>query len=135
MDRYRWDDSLELDVLEMDREHKILITYMNEIYNKNKTRESKQEVLSPLNKLLNYAKHHFSHEESYMESISYPQLEEHKAVHRDLLMQLESNIKRFSESKDQHLSDNFFYFLEVWLFSHIRTKDKRYSQFGENRQP
>ncbi len=53
-----------------------------------------------------------------MESIGYPDLEDHKVTHRQLLGQVHA-LRDEVANGDQEIMDRFMFFLETWLVGHI----------------
>lgn len=71
--------------------------------------------------LLEYAKHHFAHEEKIMKSVGYPGLRKHIKLHRDFVKTLK-NMKDASSEEIHKYTVN-------WLINHIMKVDKQYSSY------
>lgn len=125
MTYFVWNDELDINVDNMNEQHKILIGIMNELYDLNGKHATKTELTSAVKKLDSYTRFHFLDEERYMESIGYNDLERHKLIHKNLLTELEKHINDFAKHH-RGLSDDFFYFLRYWLSTHIRHIDRKY---------
>lgn len=125
-----WNDKLSLGVKQMDDEHMVLIEKINVLI---KTLEE-QYIKKDLKKLYasfsdlgDYTVIHFNHEELYMESIQYPQLNSHKKIHQNLLNQLTTYGKQVQAGT---LDDKkIVSFLRNWLLSHIMGVDMQYAHY------
>jgi len=120
-----WDQSLDIGVDAMNRDHQKLLDVMNRIY------DSREKGGSAVNLLVQQlgalCVKHFKDEEAFMISIGFPDLESHKRVHARLL----SRYGEFAEAiqkNDGKPSDEFFQFLRLWLASHIKCIDVKYGE-------
>lgn len=134
--KFVWNDRLALGAPEMDDEHKILIEKINtlvETLQREEGRQNPEKLLPPFQDLAAYTLEHFSHEEKFMESIGYPQLDSHKKIHRKLLEQVGS----FGEDiKNRRLDDvKLVSFLNNWLLSHIMGVDMQYAKHYKEHRP
>ena len=84
-----------LDIQQMDDEHQVLISKMNKLAARNEAGAPRAELLTALRDLGRYTVKHFDDEEAYLESIRYPKLATHRAIHRDLLRSLHEHIAAF----------------------------------------
>ena len=75
-----------------------------------------------------YTVDHFQHEEALMAEYGYPDLDEHREKHRELIESLEE-IKGQADSEPETLAQELFKFLRVWLLEHIVAVDKKYGKF------
>ncbi|SMF25543.1 bacteriohemerythrin [Pseudobacteriovorax antillogorgiicola] len=124
---FSWNDSYDLGIDAMNSEHKTLIAMMNRLYEKHEQGAEFDSLKQSVEDLANYTIKHFSDEETYMESINYPELKVHKLIHADLLKKLAKHKEDFLAS--QTLSPMFFNFLKMWLSAHIQGIDMKYSNF------
>jgi hemerythrin len=125
MTHWDWDPSLSVGIEEIDKQHKQLITHINELkiafsYNKMYMIE---EVLE---NLINYTNSHFKFEEKLMEEANYPYLEEHKKSH----IAFEKRIKFFKERYEngENISKQLRSDLQLWLMHHIKEDDADYKE-------
>jgi len=128
---FQWDSaSLGLGIEAMDEQHRKLISLMNRLQDLSVSGES-AGISTILKELYNFTIYHFREEEIYMESISYPDFEGHRYVHKDLLRRLEGYTVDFE--KTGVLNQEIFDFLVLWLTAHIRMMDTRYSEFSREK--
>jgi hemerythrin len=88
-----------------------------------------KKVKSVLEKLLQYTKDHFQHEESFMMSIKYPELSEHKIKHEKIIQSMNDFVKNLSKMKINEIEKELAHFIEIWFVSHIVYQDKKISQW------
>lgn len=133
--KFLWNDKLSLGVHAMDDEHKILIDRINDFITaleEQHTRVNKENLMRAFQNLASYTIEHFAHEEAYMESIQYPQLNSHKKIHENLLNQVGlygEQIKNGTLNEKKIVS-----FLRNWLLSHIMGVDMQYSQHSHSHE-
>ena len=128
----KWDSSLDIQVPDMNDEHKVLIDMMNRLLERNEAKAAKSEIKKLLNDFVAYALKHFSDEEAYMAQIKFPGLEVHKLVHKRLVEKLTMYARDFDE-KQERLPTEFFNFLHFWLVSHIKGIDIQYGHFSRGK--
>lgn len=128
---FEWTDKLDLGVDDMNNEHKELIRIMNKLYDRNSQGASKMELQNIISELAAYTVKHFSDEEKYMESIEFPDLKQHKLVHKNLLEKLGSFKENF-DANEEKVGDDFFNFLKLWLAAHIQGIDMKYGKFSQS---
>lgn len=110
----------------MDDEHQELIKKMNRVHDLHLAKASTSEIQMALDDFAGFTIKHFSDEEAYMEKINFAGLETHKVIHQQLLKQVTEYLNEFKASGT--LTDSFFNFLSVWLTSHIKGIDMKYSK-------
>lgn len=120
------DDKLSLQVSQMDKEHKVLVEIMNSLFDRNEAKAPKSELQDLVDKLAAFTVKHFQNEEAYMASISFPSLETHKIIHKQLLARFGTFVDEFKLG-DGKISAGFFGFLNGWLTAHICGIDKKYA--------
>ena len=132
MPRYLWDESIKLGLDKIDREHKCLISYMNKVYDYVEEKRGKEKILLALGQLRDFAQHHFTEEENHMKTVSFPEIVEHQKIHQEFLVVLDKTRDHYASNGKVDLPDSFFSFLETWLYSHIRSVDRRYVDFSDS---
>ena len=123
-----WDDSIATGIELIDNQHKELIALINRLNSAMQQGKGKAVVGEILEEVGRYATYHFGEEEALFEKYGYPEIEDHKAVHRDLLGQANDFIERF-QSGQIGMSQDLFFFLKDWLVNHIKGVDYRYVPF------
>ena len=117
-----WRDSMKIGDPELDAEHRKFIALLNLI-----ERGLEQDDVSPavdiFEELLTYVETHLPAEESYMERIGYPRLEEHRAQHEEFSYNFYVLLGRFRASMDdderrRHVV-KLAEIVRDWLIGHI----------------
>lgn len=123
-----WEDSMSVNVKEIDDQHKKLISLINELHDGIQSGEEKEILGYVLEELINYTRYHFSAEERRMKQFSYIGYLEHKREHDDLTDQVLS-LKGKYDRGESALSNEVSSFLKDWLTNHIKGTDKKYTAF------
>jgi len=83
---------------------------------------------SVLNRLQLYAEHHFSLEETYMETLAYPHAAAHIKAHDRFREELSAMVET-QDSMTKALQDSLSLFLSEWLKLHVLGIDKELEAF------
>lgn len=122
----KWTPQLELGLHFVDEEHKVLLRYINDLYDSMCTEKWDQEHQNQiLDGLASYTKKHFGHEEAMFKKAGYSDMENHSVVHRKLEKKVFGFIEQFKAS-DVELSSELMIFLRDWLTNHIMKTDRKY---------
>jgi hemerythrin len=127
MSLVRWTSQLDIGQPLIDDEHKYLFDLINEFHEAYLTKQSRDQVMRVLNRLVEYAERHFKHEEDLMRDAGYPGLDEHRIKHEALFEKVFALNSRF-EDRALNPTHEMFGFLRDWLSDHILQND---SKFGE----
>lgn len=92
-----------------------------------------KKIKAIVEKLLNYTKKHFTHEESFMESIAYPELAEHKTKHRIIILSMNKFLKNITKMNPAEIEKELANFIKIWFISHIINEDKKISKWVESK--
>ncbi len=82
---FEWKDSMTVGNPMIDRDHKMLIQYVNEMHAAMMGGKGKDVVGPIVGKLVAYTKDHFAREEVVWKSGHYAELERHRKEHADLV--------------------------------------------------
>lgn len=122
-----WDQSLDVGVDPMNREHQEILDLMNRIYDARLQGREGLAVNQLVGQLGAVCARHFADEEAYMASIGYRELQSHKILHQNLLTRYTAYAEAIKAANGV-ASDDFFNFLKFWLTSHIKGVDVKYGQ-------
>ena len=131
MSYFEWNKEFDLGITEMNDEHKVLISYMNTLYELSRKEAKKTSLLLAFDQLIEFTRKHFSDEERFMDTLGYPATV-HKRLHADLLDRLDYYRGRL-ESGPALLQEDFFQFLRQWLSTHICGVDQDYGRFAKKK--
>lgn len=126
--RVVWSNDYSVGIEDIDNDHKKLIDLINRFqtaiyYNTGSGFEQKA-----LNELVDYTKYHFAKEEDLLEKHGYPQFDEHKQEHVEMIKRVENYIVEHRDEGHQSLA-RISKYLRNWLIKHINGTDKQYSEF------
>jgi hemerythrin len=122
----QWNDSLSVNVSEIDKQHQRLVQMINELHDAMLQKKG-VSVLGPLvDGLIKYADTHFKEEEKYFVRFAYSETAAHKKLHADFVTKVLDFKKKF-EANTVGLSMEVMTFLSNWLQGHIKGEDKKYT--------
>jgi methyl-accepting chemotaxis protein len=124
---FTWDKKYDVGIEEINRQHKVLINIVNEIYNLQQHNRSGQMIRRVLEGLVAYTINHFGYEEYLMKKYDYPEHEDHKVSHGKLLEQVSGFVARLDRGED--IADDLLNFLNQWLSKHIMGTDMKYGPY------
>jgi hemerythrin len=125
MSLFKWLDEYSVDVEIIDKHHKNIVDYINELHDAIQNKESYTVTGEVLKKLVNYTKFHFKFEEDYFEKFNYENTSDHIEKHIKFINELIILIEKFSK-EDLFVSKDTISFLRDWLINHIGKEDKKY---------
>ncbi len=125
---WKWDDSLNIGVEVIDRQHRRIVEYMNQLHSAHREGD-RDKVETVLHGLIDYTVTHFTFEESLMEQAGYPISEAHKKVHESFV----KRVRHFHElhKQGESVAPRLLSDLRVWLTNHIRNDDLDYRPYVE----
>jgi len=125
---FQWDDSLSVNVAEIDGQHQKLVAMINNLNEAMKQGKGK-DVLGPIvSELVSYAGSHFATEEAYFNKFKYPAAASHKIEHVNFVKKV-TEFKSGFDSGKLPLTIEVMNFLKDWLKGHILGTDKKYVPF------
>jgi len=119
-----WGQVLSVEVDEIDEDHRKLLDIFNILNHSLIDGESPDYLTAVLEELINCTIWHFSHEERLMLKYGYNEIEEHKAMHQELIKNAKELQHKILQA-DKPIADEDVVFLERWLIEHILTDDMR----------
>ena len=130
MTQVEWTMVLDIGLPELDKQHKKLISYSNDLLMAMVNGQGKDVLEELFEDLLDYTDHHFAEEERYMESIGYPELEAQIKAHRKLRIDVghfrEKILSGQTVTPSQALD-----FVNGWIIKHIMDMDTRVGVFAK----
>ncbi|MBI1206759.1 MAG: bacteriohemerythrin [Azospirillum sp.] len=123
-----WDQSLEIDNGEVDRDHKHLFVLSNRICRAGRQGSSKAEISQLLCEYLDFIAIHFCHEEFMMQKIGYPEAVTHIAAHNNFFERMCELIAKF-ERDEPDIHTLIAAFVGNYAFNHIDVYDRKLAQY------
>ena len=124
---YQWDERLSVGIPSIDRQHKVLISLINELHVSMEDGRGKFQAKHVLKKIIHFARSHFIYEESLFKRVHYLETDEHIQSHQRITSTL-VELKADSGNPDFDLPDTLMTFLKHWLNQHILIEDMGYSK-------
>lgn len=118
-----WIPELDTGIGEIDRQHRRIVDYINQLYQSNATHD-RAGVGAVIEELVDYTLSHFAFEESLLESAGYMFAGPHKKVHEIFTRRVAEYQMRFLAGDD--VAAELHGLLSRWLFNHIRNEDHAY---------
>ena len=123
-----WLNSYNTGITSIDEQHQILCDMVNKLEESLDSGEVFNVIREILHGLVEYVKIHFHDEEKIMSRISYPELERHKKIHKDLVDQVVQILLDIKNGKEIN-AEELHAFLKKWLLDHILEEDKKIGEF------
>jgi hemerythrin len=127
-----WDKKFELNIKEIDQQHKKFIDMINVLYDACVCKVPDDVLEQTITDMSDYAFVHFRNEEKYFEKIRYKEAPSHIAEHL-IFMENIGKIQEQYRQNDFALPAQVLTFLREWFTNHILNSDKKYvARFVEN---
>ncbi len=126
-----WSSKFELGIPDMDKQHQRWLEILNNFYEKMDNDQISENVKILIDEVLDYTNYHFKEEERFLTSIHYPNIEDQKQMHSDII----DMIKGYRDKAEQGkliISMTLTTELKRWFKEHILIEDMKYSQFFLN---
>ncbi len=121
-------ETMQVGVRQFDDEHGRLVEIINRFHAAVKDGEGCAVLKGTFEELANFAQTHFSNEEAILALHEYPELEEHRTIHKELIDQL-GRLDTKAVCDSTALQYELLQFLMDWLMNHTSDVDKKYGPF------
>ncbi|MDD4085377.1 MAG: diguanylate cyclase [Acidaminococcaceae bacterium] len=119
-----WESGNEL----IDEQHKEIIRLGNTVIFKAYSGAEKEEAALLLEKLLNYVKSHFDHEEKILREAGYDGIDEHSANHEIILEEAHAMREGYLQGSVKP-SAFFAFMVDTMILGHMIDEDKKFYEF------
>ena len=117
-----WDDSLSVDIQEIDEDHRKLVDLYNILKHSVVEGDATNYIEAVMEELISCTVWHFRHEERLMLKYGYDGFVEHKTEHQALIESAKALQQKLLQ-EDKPVSSEDIEFLEHWLIGHILGAD------------
>ena len=124
MNNIIWDESLSVDVDEIDEDHRKLVDLFNMLGHSVTEGDTTDYIEAVLEELISFTVWHFRHEERLMLKYNYEDLKNHKAEHQELIDSVRELQQKFHQG-NKLLTNEHIEYLEGWLTGHILGHDMK----------
>lgn len=117
-----WDNTLSVQIKEIDEDHRRLVDLFNILGHSVMQGDASDYVEAVLEELISCTIWHFRHEERLMLKYRYDGFAEHKTEHQELIESVKALQQKFVQ-EGKAVSSEDIEFLEHWLTGHILAAD------------
>ena len=128
MEKIVWEDRYNVQVDEIDRQHRQLVDLMNRLIDVQGKEANDQEIATVLGDMTDYLGYHFDSEEQMMIDYEYPEFESHREEHQAFVAQTAHFITTH-QAGGTSLPRDILMFLKEWLIEHIVKTDAVFGEF------
>jgi len=129
---FEWNPQYSVNISSIDGQHQNLFRMAGDLHAAMSAGQGKPALVKTLDRLVQYTKVHFAHEERLMSLHRYPDMAAHVAEHRALTKQVVAFQTDF-ESGKALITIQVLQFLKNWLKHHIAESDQKYAPFLKER--
>lgn len=123
-----WSDQYLLGNSTIDSEHRALFQQIAAFHELWQQRQSPEELSKRFAELVAFIETHFRHEEAIMHRAGFPQLEEHRFLHR-MMLETVQELQQAYEQKTFRLQEDTMIYLKNWLIEHIMERDHQLREY------
>ncbi|HIJ90451.1 MAG: hemerythrin family protein [Desulfobulbaceae bacterium] len=124
-----WDAKFEIGVEEIDQQHRFFLSLINRLSIELERNDNQKYLLALFSELNAYARFHFISEENIMLRAAYPNLEEHRRQHLELVEQLHAKEWKLRSRSSAEEGGHIVAFLVQWFLVHTSQEDKQFADF------
>lgn len=121
-----WDSSYSVGVSQLDQEHQKLLDMFFQLHQALTLGKSKAIIVQLVSELREYTLTHFKNEESYLEQINHPTLDEQKQQHATFIQKVDEFEVELNKG-NSFVSMQVLQFLNDWIANHILDKDMKFA--------
>ena len=126
-----WDDTLSVEIEEIDDDHRRLTDLFNLLNHSVEAGDSREYIDALLEELISCTVWHFRHEERLMVKYQYDGFQDHKSEHDELIDAVKVLQQKFLSEK-RIPSEQDLEYLEIWLTRHILSTDMELGRYLMN---
>jgi hemerythrin len=125
-----WQPSFNLGIPIVDEQHKGIVSTINSLCFAIQNKHGNEMLKPVIGMVTEYTRIHFEIEENFLEKCGYPDLEQHRTLHKELTQALSHTSQDSIWNKDPQ---EFLEFLKDWWINHICKEDQVFNQYLKNR--
>lgn len=134
-----WKEKYRIGVPLIDSQHEELFRRVTEfvetLRSPGEWNQKSEKVNETLDFMKDYVITHFHDEEAYQREIGYPEFEEHRKIHNDMVRYVgEVAAQNERGDCDERLMQQFAGKLLAWLINHVAANDQKIAQYVKSRE-
>jgi len=124
-----WESKYELGIEDIDLQHHYFLNLINHISRAISQKEDKKYIEALVQELDYYAKFHFKSEERLMQFSKYPEYENHRTHHMNLIQHLSIEQYKLLNTSEQEDAEEVINFLFSWFLQHTSVEDRLFAKY------
>lgn len=124
-----WNEEYRLGISQIDEQHQYLFEIVAQIANLDALTSTKEELKSILGELSRYMNEHFNDEEVYMQRIGFPEYENHRKLHREIIEFVNTSVT--NSPTLGMIRTKLKFIIKKALIDHIVIEDMKYKLYAE----
>ena len=120
-----WKEIYSVNNSMIDQEHKHLFDIAQEAFIPADEKDKTKKIKAILTDLYDYMKVHFAHEEKLMAEINYPKIDEHKKLHKEIILKINEFVKQLPTMDINDFEKELAKMIDMALIQHIIREDKK----------
>ncbi|OHC68388.1 MAG: hypothetical protein A3H93_10055 [Rhodocyclales bacterium RIFCSPLOWO2_02_FULL_63_24] len=125
MELLEWNDSYSVGDALMDAHHQVFFRMVRQ-FSQSPERDSHDAMKKRIAFLAEYTTMHLGAEEKLMQQVSYPGLEQHRAVHQAFAKRVHAAKEAYIKNPGSIAADDILTIMQEWFADHILGEDKKY---------
>jgi len=126
-----WKPSYNLGIQIVDDQHRGIVSTINSLCFAIQTKHGNEMLQPIINMVTEYTRIHFEVEEDFLKKCGYPDLENHRLLHKELTEKLSQVGHESIWNKDPQ---EFLGFLKDWWINHICKEDRVFCKYLTSRE-
>ena len=127
-----WKREYSIDNGLIDQQHKQLLELANHVLAINDPVAEVAELRDNVKELFHYMEYHFDAEEQFMKEMDYPDLEQHQAIHAQLVHDMNQLLKSARDYAE--LLQSLKPVMKSWVLKHIQEEDSKIGIFLKEKE-
>jgi hemerythrin len=133
MSAFKWKEEYNLNIEEIDKQHKKLMEIGRKAYDIaiiDDGYDRYDEIMTIIDELLEYTKYHFEYEENMLKKYNYEHIHDQKEEHGFYVYKINEVASREDIDDNQRkVILEIIDFLSEWISQHINVADRKYALF------
>lgn len=128
----KWKKEYETGNYQIDLEHKKMFEILDEAFSETDDKKREAKIKTVLHHLYDFMKKHFKSEESHMRHISYPNYQEHKDIHNQIVQECNELLLSINETDQKLFEKKLALFIDEHIIQHMLKEDKQIVEFEQS---
>lgn len=127
---FAWSNKLTVYNSIIDEQHKVLLNIGMKLFDFSKrSNKDRNEFINIAEELKSYTVYHFTEEENMLKNNNYPNISEHKKIHKRFVDEISNVDYNNFDFNDEKELNQLMTFLSKWVIQHIKNEDYKYISY------